>query len=222
MASLTETFRRHRRSYCSEQHRNPNTENILQTSPPRKDQTNRILVYAGAFNPPHTSHLRVLQHALESNPDLNIVAAIIRPKEDDYLAEKNVSTGRSLILTNEQRAELFCKDTSVAACAWACSSPRIADQLEKDLVREAAKKGLEIRLVSLVGPGSRKAAKPPVCDSSSATPEGRRSGTLVEVLLGMPLATPHGKELILQKWRGTECRPRRRRLSGIRIVQGRC
>ena len=167
MASLTGACG-HPFSTSSKHHRNPNAANILRTSLFSKDQPNRIILYAGAFNPPHISHLQVLRHALESSPDLNIVAAIIYLREDDYLERKNQHSGRSLVLTNKKRANLWCRDSRLPAYTWVCDSPGIYAKLEKDLIREARKDGLKICFVSLVGPDNWVVLHPPERDTLNA------------------------------------------------------
>lgn len=169
MASLTRTFG-HPLSTSSKHHRNPDAANILRnpgaatilrTSLFSKDQPNRIIYYAGAFNPPHISHLQVLRHALESSPDLNIVATIISMQNDDYLKRKNRHSGRSLVLTSEKRANLWCRESGLPAYTWVCDSLEIYAKLEKDLIREATKDGLEICFVTLMGPDNWVVFDPP-------------------------------------------------------------
>lgn len=61
----------------------PTEEQVFgpQQTAPRLDSTraNRIIVYPGAFNPPHRGHLHLLNHVFYHGvPDLNVVAAIGR------------------------------------------------------------------------------------------------------------------------------------------------
>jgi Cytidylyltransferase-like len=155
-----------RLSSDNEDHRNPAAATILRTSQLSKDQPNRILIYIGSFNPPHISHLQVLRHALESSPDLNIVAAIISMMDEDHLERKNQLSGRSLVLTSKKRAKLWYEDSRFPACAWVCESWTIFDNLQKDLVREATKDDLEIRFMSLRGPDSWNVLDPPMPNST--------------------------------------------------------
>src|SRR5271155_2549789 len=69
-----------------------------------KDRVNRVLVYPGAFNPPHVGHLGVLRHAFESSPDLNVVAGIVLPVAVEHIKAKNYLSGRCLVLSGEQRS----------------------------------------------------------------------------------------------------------------------
>ncbi|KAJ2983802.1 hypothetical protein NQ176_g424 [Zarea fungicola] len=52
--------------------------------PPRllKEQKNRILLYPGAFNPPHRGHMELLVRAFTYSQDINVIAAIIIPLND--------------------------------------------------------------------------------------------------------------------------------------------
>jgi hypothetical protein len=71
-------------------------------------QTNRILLYPGSFNPPHHGHLALLSHAFESSrDDINIIAAIILPLDDDCVEEKCRDAGEDVVLTKDQRVRLW-------------------------------------------------------------------------------------------------------------------
>ena len=64
----------------------------------KKGQVNRILVYPGAFNPPHRGHMRALQHAFyECGPEFNAVAGIVLLGPDTYLSYKNETSSRNLL-----------------------------------------------------------------------------------------------------------------------------
>lgn len=61
----------------------------------RADRENRVIIYCGAFNPPHTGHVAcivdALQHAAR-DPDLgNFVACIVVPLDDEHLRQKEGS-----------------------------------------------------------------------------------------------------------------------------------
>jgi hypothetical protein len=74
-------------------HRQDEVEPLL-----KKGKTNRILVYPGAFNPPHRGHMRALQHAFhECGPEFNAVAAIVLLAPDTYLSYKNETSSRNLL-----------------------------------------------------------------------------------------------------------------------------
>src|SRR5271170_3262027 len=84
-----------------------------------KDRVNRVLTYFGCFNPPHVGHLGVLRHAFESSPDLNIVAGIVLPVSVKAIESKNRRSGRCLVLSGEQRSELWNRDARFPAWAFA-------------------------------------------------------------------------------------------------------
>src|SRR5271156_2536330 len=75
-----------------------------------KDKVNRVLIYPGSFNPPHVGHLSVLRHAFESSPDLNIVAGVVVPAIVEQIGEKNYRSRRHLVLSREQRSELWKRE----------------------------------------------------------------------------------------------------------------
>ena len=141
--------------------RNSDAANILRTLILSKDKPNRILIYPGAFNPPHASHISVLRHALESSPDLNIVAAMVRIKRENYLERKNKRSGRTIVLTNEQRANLWRKDSRLPANAWVCGSPRSTAELQESLIKVAKMGGFDITFMLLVGSDNWEVNAPP-------------------------------------------------------------
>ncbi len=71
-------------------------------------QPNRILLYLGAFNPPHRGHLNLIRHVFDNaGDDLNIVLAIISPMDDDRLLDKFSDENNPLLLTQKQRITLW-------------------------------------------------------------------------------------------------------------------
>jgi hypothetical protein len=116
-----------------------------------KDRVNRVLIYLGSFNPPHVGHLGVLRHAFESSPDLNIVAGIVLQVDVQSLEWKSYESDRCLVLSTEQRSELWKMDAHFPAWAFApnCESSGIL----REKIADAAKKdGYEILYVRLSGP----------------------------------------------------------------------
>lgn len=83
------------------------------------DRDNWILHYGGAFNPPHAGHLAVLSCALTNHgARLNIIAAMIDPKDDAYLMGKNAETKETFIVTKTDRASLWRSAESFPRSAW--------------------------------------------------------------------------------------------------------
>ena len=116
-----------------------------------KDRVNRVLLYGGSFNPPHVGHLGVLCHAFESSPDLNIVAGIVLPTTVGHIERKNYQSGRCLVLSREQRSELWKRDTRFPAWAFAPNYKSSAG-LTEEIANAAKKDGYEIRYIHLGGP----------------------------------------------------------------------
>lgn len=116
-----------------------------------KDRVNRVLIYPGSFNPPHVGHLGVLRHAFESSPDLNIVAGIVLPVAVEHIEEKNYRSGRRLVLSREQRSELWKRDARFPAWAFA-PSHKLAVGFEEKIAKAAKKDGYEILYIRLGGP----------------------------------------------------------------------
>lgn len=88
-------------------------------------RTNVILVYHGSFNPPHRGHLAVLWHAYHQlAQDLNIIAAIIRPSQDDRLRFKyrNLEI-KPFALALSDRALLWEADPHFPPWAWVFTEP---------------------------------------------------------------------------------------------------
>lgn len=67
-------------------------------------QVNRILLYPGCFNPPHIAHKALLHTCFASSEDINAIAAIILPMDDEAIGKKCPD---NLILGKEQRVQLW-------------------------------------------------------------------------------------------------------------------
>lgn len=79
-----------------------------------KFRSNRILVYAGCFNPPHRGHLELLYHTYLRTDDKTI-AAMILPMADDRCEGK--AHTETFTFTKEQRAQLWY-DEVLMRFAW--------------------------------------------------------------------------------------------------------
>jgi cytidyltransferase-like protein len=73
----------------------------------QRNRINRILLYPGCFNPPHNGHLALLTRAFATGQDVNIVAAIILPLDDDAVNAKCRALGSGLVFTKEERVRLW-------------------------------------------------------------------------------------------------------------------
>jgi hypothetical protein len=117
-----------------------------------KDKVNRVMVYYGAFNPPHVGHLGVLCHAFQSSSDLNIVAGVVRPLSVYQIREKNYYSNRRLVLSQEQRLELWERDVRFPMWAFAPREYGTFEDLGTKIARAAKKDGYEIRYIRVLGP----------------------------------------------------------------------
>jgi hypothetical protein len=118
-----------------------------------RDKVNRVITYHGAFNPPHVGHLGVLCHAFQSSSDLNIVAGLVYPVHVRHIKAKNYYSNRRLVLSEEQRSELWERDVHFPMWAFA---PRNKQDMRKDfeteIARAAKEDGYEIRYIGVAGP----------------------------------------------------------------------
>ena len=124
-----------------------------------KDRVNRVLIYSGSFNPPHVGHLAILRHAFESSPDLNIVAGIVLPAPVEHIEGKNYQSGRCLVLSREQRSELWKRDARFPA--WAFVPSCTSSQYTEEIANAAKKDGYDILYIGLGGPDIWDFSRPP-------------------------------------------------------------
>lgn len=69
---------------------------------------NRILLYPGSFNPPHLGHFELLRHGFwRSGRDMNLVAAIVVPLDDNSLRFKFRRTEDATLFTQADRIRLW-------------------------------------------------------------------------------------------------------------------
>ncbi|KAF7560105.1 hypothetical protein G7046_g4041 [Stylonectria norvegica] len=118
------------------------------------DLINRILLFPGSFNPPHQGHLKLLKYVYENaGDDLNIVAAIVLPTDDERLAEKMSGEKEGYVLSRDQRVNLWRGKGLPVDWAWIYdkSEAEWADFRLK-LERTARKDGIRIRYILLGGP----------------------------------------------------------------------
>ncbi|KAI9155449.1 Terpene cyclase ascF [Paramyrothecium foliicola] len=80
---------------------------------------NRILLFPGAFNPPHKGHLELLSFVYSNaGADLNVVAAIVIPTDDSKLRLKTSEEKRPLVLSKEQRVSSWNNSGIPKDCVW--------------------------------------------------------------------------------------------------------
>ncbi|KAF4449322.1 hypothetical protein FALBO_16683 [Fusarium albosuccineum] len=120
----------------------------------RPKGVNRVLLYPGSFNPPHTGHLQLLQHVFNNaGDDLHIVAAIVILTDDNRLQDKLSGEENPLILSKEQRVKLWQGNGIPVDWVW------IYDKSESDwmtfrtrLIDNLRKDGIDLKFVLLGGP----------------------------------------------------------------------
>ncbi|KAF2734215.1 hypothetical protein EJ04DRAFT_523909 [Polyplosphaeria fusca] len=122
----------------------------------RSDKKNRIIAFAGHFNPPHIGHKLLLTHAYLRYPTDNVIAAFIQPLDDDKVFLKLALKYHEippLVLTKQQRASLW-QDPLLTPWAWA--NQHLPDALFgsfcQRLLQMAADAGFEMSYTVLVGP----------------------------------------------------------------------
>ena len=119
-----------------------------------KDKANRVMIYYGVFNPPHVGHLGVLCHAFQSSPDLNIVAGLVYPLDVGLLERKNCYSNRRLVLSEEQRSELWERDVRFPTWAFVPRRRKYdsTEDFEMEIASAAKEDGYEILYIRVMGP----------------------------------------------------------------------
>ncbi|KAI4257598.1 MAG: hypothetical protein L6R42_005548, partial [Xanthoria sp. 1 TBL-2021] len=109
-------------------------------------------MYPGSFNPPHYSHLELLQHTFQNcGNDLEIIAAIIFPLDDDILKSKFQHRKNTDIFTKVERVSLW-KEMVPSDWYWVYDrSAKEWFEFRRRLMTDAAHDGFEIKFVVLCG-----------------------------------------------------------------------
>jgi hypothetical protein len=80
-----------------------------------KNRINYILVYSGAFNPPHIGHLNFARESLlHAGRDLHIVDVLFDPRSNDWMQEHKRS---DLMLPHATRLQMLCDDKRLSMSA---------------------------------------------------------------------------------------------------------
>ncbi|KAI3392662.1 hypothetical protein diail_5302 [Diaporthe ilicicola] len=155
------------------------TQKVLSVPPGpplRAGQNNRVVIYCGAFNPPHTGHVACLadglQHVAE-DPDLDdFVACIIVALDDEFLLQKEgkrtanepsastTTTRAPVILSGKDRADLLSSYIHSAASGldaqlrskvqvWAPARAKTITDIPRMLAAEAKNKGFDMDFILL-------------------------------------------------------------------------
>jgi hypothetical protein len=127
----------------------------LTHSPPRlhPGKVNRILLFPGAFNPPHCGHLDLLRHAIDNcGSDANVIGAIVFPMDDGDLQQKLRSESSSLLLHKHERVRLW-RGNVPADDFWVYDdSENALRKFQHELIDRVAQDGLELKFSLLCGP----------------------------------------------------------------------
>ncbi|KAF2118791.1 hypothetical protein BDV96DRAFT_629407 [Lophiotrema nucula] len=119
-----------------------------------RGRKNRIILYAGHFNPPHIGHKLLLAHTMFRNPLDGVIAAIVIPMDDDIVREKLEEAGKntSIILSKDDRIRLF-RDALLDPWCWFFPGGLEHQSTFFDQLRRAAKyDGFELDYVIICGP----------------------------------------------------------------------
>lgn len=150
-----------------------------------KTQPNHILIFRGAFNPPHLGHLRVLAEAYyHHNTDLHIVAAIIVPMDNDFLLQKNSDVGERFLLPEQCSSNLWKNDKRSPKWAWVFDLESHEDipYFARQLAAFARADGYTLSFIHLRGAENFKPKKPlgwlAECDTMLTTNIGRQSSNI--------------------------------------------
>ncbi|KAK2040018.1 hypothetical protein LZ31DRAFT_587385 [Colletotrichum somersetense] len=118
----------------------------------KRGQKNRILLYAGCFNPPHLGHCNLLRRAFEESRDINVIAAVILPIDDATLEAKCEWKGQSLVLSKRERAHLWRSDPRFMPEWWVYDGSSDGwNRLRRKLENAVEADGFEIQFTAVVG-----------------------------------------------------------------------
>ena len=127
-----------------------------------REEENVILIYPGAFNPPHLGHFGVLKSGfIEGVGDLRISAAIVVILANTYIRYKNQQAGETFVVTQQDRAELWRSHPGHKTQTWIyAAEDDFWDGFANRLVMEARRDGFHIRFAQLMGTDHLEPDKP--------------------------------------------------------------
>lgn len=131
--------------------------------------TNFIISYRGTFNPPHVGHLALLRHGFKrAGKDLNILCAIINPRDDDRVREKMRWKNETVALPKSTRASLWMKDRRFPPWARVFEGTDSEyTRFRESLISVTAKSGFTVSFINLAGPDVYQPKSPFPASSTS-------------------------------------------------------
>ncbi|OAA44220.1 Rossmann-like alpha/beta/alpha sandwich fold protein [Metarhizium rileyi] len=119
------------------------------------DDSNRVLLFPGAFNPPHQGHVQLLKSVLSDvTRHLNIRGVIIFPQDDEQVREKTKHEPVDLDLTKSKRSALWrSAEEFPEKDAWVFEGSRSSlRKLQNQLQRNLKGEHINLTYLLLVGP----------------------------------------------------------------------
>jgi phosphopantetheine adenylyltransferase len=131
-------------------------------------EQNHMILYEGAFNPPHLGHSKVLESAFVTDlPGLRPMAALVVVRGNGYIKIKNKEAGETFLVSQQDRAELWRHHPDHKPQTWIYAAKQnIWEDFAKRLVNTAQEHGIRLCLVQLRGTDNLSALSPPPASRS--------------------------------------------------------
>ncbi|KAI8960140.1 hypothetical protein F5Y11DRAFT_279910 [Daldinia sp. FL1419] len=116
----------------------------------KKNRINRVILYAGIFNPPHRAHQALLNCAFSCSQDINVIAAIVYPSSRVSPRKKYAD---EIVFSKLDRARLWLGDNGPHDWLWVYDRDgEHWDFFKNSLEELTAKDGFTLEFVFLSGP----------------------------------------------------------------------
>ncbi|KAI1774432.1 hypothetical protein F4818DRAFT_419925 [Hypoxylon cercidicola] len=116
-----------------------------------KGRMNRIILFAGCFNPPHRGHQELLDRAFSCTRDINVIAAFVFPISDRGVRKKEYAD--DIWFTRAERVRLWTGNQGPHDWLWVYN--RSSDEWRTFLERltgAVQRDGFQLEYVRLFGP----------------------------------------------------------------------
>lgn len=118
----------------------------------RRGLVNRIICYPSCFNPPHLGPKALLQHVFDDGEiDMNIIAAIIFPLDDEALEHKYRLHGGEILLTKAERVRLWRGHGRPDPCWVYDGSADSWKMFQGQLIHDISRDGFALEICFLCG-----------------------------------------------------------------------